>query len=116
MCIAADHLTKSRNNEDFLESIQDKYCDWKITVSFYSSLHLINAYLHNKKNAFDEDISGHDLLKDYLLSKGMPALHKEYLNFQRLSHAARYKFDNMEPQIVVANEYKRRIKTLCPMQ
>ena len=48
-----DHLAKARHNEKFLklinDSIKDDFFDWKITISFYSGLHYLKAFLKLKR-------------------------------------------------------------------
>ncbi|NBC83750.1 MAG: hypothetical protein GVY19_10245 [Bacteroidetes bacterium] len=46
-----EHLAKSKDNLQFLENIcknESAYWDWKVTVCFYTALHLINAHIANK--------------------------------------------------------------------
>ncbi|MEZ4941806.1 MAG: hypothetical protein R3D58_13080 [Saprospiraceae bacterium] len=46
----SDHVNQSVNNLRFLEGINGhlpNYCDWQVTVCFYTALHLVNAYLAN---------------------------------------------------------------------
>lgn len=42
-----DHIFQAKHNIEFLEEIEElkNFPDWKVTVCFYISLHLINAHL-----------------------------------------------------------------------
>lgn len=48
----SEHINQAKSNLSFLKSILDQkdYWDWKVTVSFYVAVHLINAHLANKAN------------------------------------------------------------------
>src|SRR5665213_3225288 len=43
-----EHIEQARHNESFLkfltDNAPDKFFDWKITITFYISLHLLRAY------------------------------------------------------------------------
>lgn len=48
-----DHINKAKTNFQFLEKVNSlniECVDWQVTVSFYTSLHLINAYLAKEGN------------------------------------------------------------------
>ena len=59
-----DFYRQAKHNKDFLDSIEsnfpDRYYDWKITVTFYISIHLLKC-LAKKRNhnigATHEDVS-----------------------------------------------------------
>jgi hypothetical protein len=48
----SEHINQAKSNLNFLKSILNskEYWDWKVTVSFYIAVHLINAHLANKAN------------------------------------------------------------------
>ena len=46
-----EHLKQAKSNLTFLENIcknEKDYWDWKVTISFYAAVHLINAHIANK--------------------------------------------------------------------
>jgi len=46
----SEHINQAKSNLNFLNSITSikDYWDWKVTVSFYVALHLVNAHLAQK--------------------------------------------------------------------
>lgn len=38
-----EHVAKWKHNRDFLATIPDKYCDWTVTVAFYTAVHAVEA-------------------------------------------------------------------------
>ncbi len=54
MASFTEHLAQARHNLyfiDFLDKNTPEYFDWKVTVCFYVSIHLINARIADKENA-----------------------------------------------------------------
>jgi hypothetical protein len=46
-----EHLEKAKLNLTFLERVcrnESSFWDWKVTISFYAGVHLINAHIANK--------------------------------------------------------------------
>jgi uncharacterized protein (UPF0332 family) len=41
----ADHRTRAEHDEFFVKNIDNPFFDWKVTGTFYSALHWIDAYL-----------------------------------------------------------------------
>lgn len=43
------HIKRAESNFSFLNLIKNSdYSDWKVTVAFYTALHIINAYIFDK--------------------------------------------------------------------
>lgn len=53
------HLNQAKNNFHFLSRVEDKlpemFYDWKITVTFYTALHLIRAFTESKGQKLPEN-------------------------------------------------------------
>jgi len=51
MASFSEHLVKAKSNLTFLERVcknEPSYWDWKVTISFYSAVHLINSHIAQK--------------------------------------------------------------------
>lgn len=91
-----EHLRKSNENLVFLEKISnfDNYWDWKVTVSFYVALHLINAHIAKK---IDAHYRSHNKVENAInpFNEMSPTklnddIYKSYIKLQNLSRRARY--------------------------
>lgn len=40
-----EHRTKAEHNEFLVQNIDNPFFDWKMTATFYSALHYVDAYL-----------------------------------------------------------------------
>lgn len=91
-----EHVRRSNENLQFLEKIRDfdNYWDWKVTVSFYSALHLINAHIAIK---IDHHYRTHNQVekvinpfKNLSTTKLDEDTYTSYMALQNLSRRARY--------------------------
>jgi hypothetical protein len=61
-----NHLDQAKHNFNFLDyldksNLSDDYCDWKITVVFYTALHVMRAYtLFKGKSVINSHREFHD--------------------------------------------------------
>jgi hypothetical protein len=97
------YLAQAKQNQEFLKTIisaeQDKYFDWKVTVSFYIVIHWVKAYLFPKYGV----VKSHDEIAKIIspyrnqsspISSGAKNLYMTLLNSSR---SCRYNgFDNLE--------------------
>lgn len=96
MASFASHVAQSRSNLDFLESlnaVSGKW-DWKVTVSFYVAVHLMNAHLAEKVNmhfrshhAVETAISP---TSSFVASRLPEDVFVSYMTLSNLSRRARY--------------------------
>lgn len=92
-----EHLTKAETNLSFLENVcsNEKYFwDWKVTICFYSAVHLINAHIANKSSQHYRSheqvliaINPHEALS---LSRLDEAKYLCYAKLRNLSRRSRY--------------------------
>lgn len=115
-----EHLEKAKNNERFLEfieqNIKDNFYDWKIIVIFYAALHYIKALLKLKRKPPGFT---HNELKNIINPQNTQARYpfpqKIYDSYDELyddSRNARYTAVYMnEFQILLMNSLYNRSKT-----
>lgn len=98
MATFSEHIKQSKENLEFLESINNsddtrKFWDWQVTSCFYIAVHLINAHTAN----FELHYRSHDDVNKALnpFSKLSPCKFNEdeylaYTKLQNLSRRSRY--------------------------
>lgn len=79
------------HNLDFLENIhttfENEYFDWKVTVSYYTALHLVKSYAIDFYNV---EIRSHDDATKFLLSKYGQDGFKLMSSLLSMSYSVRY--------------------------
>ena len=91
-----DHISQAKTNLQFLQEINKKidgFYDWKVTVCFYTAVHLVNSHLSN----FDLQYRSHADV-NYALNPetrlSLSKLHEDefvaYVSLQSLSRRSRY--------------------------
>lgn len=95
-----DHLDHARSNLKFLSDLSRDHAelwDWKITVAYYSALHLVNAFVADK---YDLHPDSHEKLKEILHPESRfkdirldEKTHTGYNYLEMLSRRARYLCD-----------------------
>jgi hypothetical protein len=92
----SEHIQQVKRNIDFLSSINincNQYWDWEVTVSFYASVHLVNAILAKKMNLH---YRSHEQIQNAIspfnsISLGFSEeAYLAYTKLQGLSRRARY--------------------------
>lgn len=96
-----DHITEAKKNLKVLKVLNSaKEIDyhWQITLSYYSALHFINAFLSDVSNVHP---GNHQLLKDYIepnsrstMTRLSCDLYSAYNHLEIISRKARYLCDN----------------------
>ena len=95
----AEHIQQAKDNLDFLEFINtrdNKHCDWQVTVCFYTALHLINAHLslfhmQYRKHVDVKDAINPRKLDSIQQGSALPeAVYLAYMKLQSLSRRSRY--------------------------
>lgn len=92
----SEHISQSKRNLKFLElinSTDNSYWDWQVTVSFYCSLHLINAHIAQKVNLhYRKHEEVNNIINPYTNSPcPLPEdIYLSYMKLQGLSRRARY--------------------------
>lgn len=88
-----DHIKQSRSNLQFLSLVDqniDNYWDWKVTVCFYTAVHLINSHIVKLSKA---NYLSHNKVDEYInpFNQFSPSKLDEatYLAYQRLSNLSR---------------------------
>ncbi|RLD53224.1 MAG: hypothetical protein DRI94_00535 [Bacteroidetes bacterium] len=89
------HLKKAEKNFSFLNLIKDsEYNDWKITVSFYTALHILNAYIIEKTgNHYRTHVEVEQAINPYnvlSLAKIEEDVYVAYMALSNLSRRSRY--------------------------
>lgn len=81
------HQEKADHNKAFLTTIaDDKFCDWKATVAFYSAVHLVE-----KLRAFDGEHSQNHDERDRCIRRKFPVIYNSYHQLFNASLTGRYK-------------------------
>lgn len=104
------HLLQAKRNLSFLSEIESSRAfDWKVTVSFYTALHLINAHIADKANLH---YVTHKDLDIYLYPNNSMSLCKldedtfvAYKGLLNLSRRARYLLNDEKPHLNSENEH-----------
>jgi len=120
----SEHLAQAKSNLKFLEEINNNnfFWDWKVTVCFYSALHLINAHI-NKKTGLSykshEDVSN-AINPNNMLSpcKLQTDDYVAYISLQNLSRRSRYLLNekNKKNNDACLTSEKHYIKALNNLQ
>lgn len=92
-----EHIKQSKQNLTFLNDINlnvDNHWDWKVTVSFYVAVHLINSHIAKKAN---QHYRSHSEVSNALFPENLTSICKlndreytAYKKLQNLSRRARY--------------------------
>lgn len=101
-----EHLDQARHNYSFslfLCSASDKFFDWKVTVNFYISVHLINALLAYEKDAHyrrhkDVEIAINPFNGECAVPKNIYLSYKKLHNLSRRSRYLIHEDDHMYPE------------------
>ena len=94
-----EHILQATRNLQFLEFVNtsgNKYCDWQVTICFYTAVHFVNAHL----SLYNMQYRKHVDVKDALNTKNIQSIkngsalpEQEYLAYaklQSLSRRSRY--------------------------
>jgi hypothetical protein len=83
-------ILKVKENESFFEQIKtfSNYTDWKITVIYYTALHIIDAIAIKEKKISSHGFHDHSH-RETVLSKVIPVW-SNYYNNKKYSLSARY--------------------------
>ncbi len=133
------HLTHAKHNIDFLENFYKKseFRDWAITVSFYTSLHIIEyaifksgkikyndkdypiIHSYQLKSAISKTLnSSHDTLSEHrvrniIVSQNFPAIELAFrLLFEKsqIARYRRYQWSELEVNTFAKNGLKKIVK------
>jgi uncharacterized protein (UPF0332 family) len=85
------HIAQANSNLEFLEKIWqfEHHDDWKVTVTFYSALHIINAHLADKGFDFRKHIDVDHAINFANTMSTARLPEKEYLAYKKLSVLSR---------------------------
>lgn len=93
----SEHIQQSKNNLDFLSSVNNNVnnrWDWQVTVSYYVAVHLVNAHIVSKTN---KNYLSHNQVADLInpynqlsLAKLDEDTYTSYVKLQLLSRRSRY--------------------------
>ena len=86
-CMKQMHIQQWKHNRDFLCTINAKYSDWIVTVSFYVAVHAVDALLCFDGSFVDNHKTRNDIL---LRTNRYLAIKTPYLNLYNLSRTIRY--------------------------
>lgn len=87
------HEDQAKHNYNFLKSISsEKYCDWKLTVAFYTALHAIDSGLTSKDPLWRDKRAGKTLysLREQILAMWNRDLYRNYYFLYERSKESRY--------------------------
>jgi hypothetical protein len=124
-----DHIKQSKSNLQFLSLVDqniDNYWDWKVTVCFYTAVHLINAHIVKRSKA---NYLSHNKVDEFInpFSQFSPSKldNPTYLAYQKLSNLSRRSrylvhedinkktpTDIVDAQATYSKHYSRAIKYL----
>lgn len=98
MPLFPDHIDQANSNLRFLNHLNEsskesEFFDWKVTVCFYSSLHIINAYLAEKGLHYRTHIDVRNNINpenQTSISRIDEEYYLAYLKLEQLSRRARY--------------------------
>ena len=106
----SEHLSQAKSNLKFLEKINKdnlSFWDWKVTVCFYSALHLINAHINRKTGlsyeSYEDVANAINPFQILPLSRLSESEYTAYITLQNLSRRSRY----------LLNETNKRDDTAC---
>ena len=105
---AQEHRKKYQDNKEVLSTVFDcnnrLHCNWIVTISFYISLHIIEAKLAKEQNFHSRDHKQRDEMieKSGLFSRNVK---NKYKQLKSNCWSARYSNNDMVPTI--ANQMKR---------
>ena len=108
MPTAQEHKKKYQDNKEVLNSVFDcnnkLHCNWIVTISFYISLHIIEAKLAKEQNLHSRDPRQRDEMIENcgLFSRNVKSKYKQ---LKSNCWSARYSKNDMAPTI--ANQMKR---------
>lgn len=122
----SEHILQAKNNLRFLEQTnlthKDNYWDWKVTVSFYACVHLVNAHLAEGTNLHYRKHSEVENAINFANTTSLKAVPKDvYLAYRKLkglSRRSRYLIsDDVENKsetvhITYDKHFSRAIKNL----
>ena len=119
-----DHIFQARHNLSFLEEI-DKltdFPDWKVTVCFYTSLHLINSHLAQFNIQYRKHTDVKNAINPYNLASPTKLPEDEYIAYEALrslSRRSRYlinekdnKLKGIQPHFTYDKHYAKAIRHL----
>src|ERR1035437_4117306 len=88
-----DHINQWTHNRKFIETINPEYCDWIVTVTFYSALHAVDALLLDDKVT----VTSHDS-RNRILSQTnrYKKINSAYYPLYDLSRTIRYVADQAQ--------------------
>lgn len=99
MASEAAHLLKAEHNQKFLDTLDDAYPDWLLTVGFYKAVHLAEALFARRgyhSHSHEE--------RNRKLRAEFPAIWQEYKPLYDNSKLVRYSQRSM-PAALVRSEY-----------
>ncbi len=94
-----EHIQQAKRNLQFLELINKShpgFCDWQVTVCFYTALHFVNAHISNFGMQYRKHVDVKDAINPRnrnSLNSGSSLPDNEYLAYtklQSLSRRSRY--------------------------
>ena len=100
---ADEHSRQIQHNKKFLDTFINPYsdtiyCDWAITVTFYSLLHLVELYF-NKKGG-DHYFNHEERNEAIRFDDNLESIYKDYHRLYDWSRGARYKCFQFSPDEV----------------
>jgi len=96
MATESDHRQKAEHNQRFLATIDAKeFPDWKVTVSFYRAIHLVEMVFARNGNHSQHHRGRHDELK-----RTYPSIWRHYRPLYEQARNARYKARPISQQTV----------------
>jgi len=91
-----EHVAQAKSNLRFLETVNqviENYCDWQVTICFYTAVHLVNAHLtkHSLHYRQHKDVN-YALNPEVAVSVSKLPIqeYEAYIGLQRLSRRSRY--------------------------
>jgi hypothetical protein len=87
-----DHLTQAEHNKEliaFLGNGSSLYPDWIVTIAFYITIHLLEAYFSKKQNKHSDN---YQIRQDNFFSdfKELRQIYNNYSELKTLSNESRY--------------------------
>ena len=105
MASTSDHVGRAENNETFYQSFpldSTPYLDWAITALFYSSVHYVDAGLHEHRTRRDPSgihPESHEE-RTSAVQRNFPRIYRQFRYLKDRSEDARYRLMSFTPQEV----------------
>lgn len=113
MITPVEHISQAEHNEALFEHLNTflpSHGDWQVTLLFYTTLHYVDAWLHQVRPPTGIHPGGHRERARYVATYLGAPMARDYLRLQQRSENARYdgnRFTTAEVAILYAGEFDR---------